>query len=275
MDYKKTIAALAVAATTAAMAEGIVSSSVVGYQNATFENKGYNIAAATFVPVVGDADDMTLGDLVPNDDFVDSSICFLTSGGATAKVTFGGKQVAAKYVYAREEDEPEDGIGWYLFADDDYSVNQNDVAVPFGSGYLISRSGAESDAALVYSGAVKTTPTALGFAVKGYNITGNCSPIDITLGDITPNDDFVDSSICFLTSGGATAKVTFGGKQVAAKYVYARAEDEPEDGIGWYLFADDDYSVNQNDLVIKAGEGFLVSRSGAESDATLTIPSAL
>ena len=98
---------------------------------------------------------------------------------------------------------------------------------------------------------------------------------DMTLGDLVPNDDFVDSKICFLTSGGATAKVTFGGKQVAATYVYAREEDEPEDGIGWYLLADDDYSVNKNDIVLKAGEGFLVSRSGAEADATLTIPSAL
>ena len=97
----------------------------------------------------------------------------------------------------------------------------------------------------------------------------------MTLGDLLPNDDFVDSKICFLTSGGATAKVTFNGKQVAATYIYARASDEPEDGIGWYLLADDDYAVNQNGLKIKAGEGFLVSRTGSEVDATLTIPSAL
>ena len=82
--------------------------------------------------------------------------------------------------------------------------------------------------------------------------------------------------ICFLTSGGATAKVTFNGKQVPAMYVYARTEDEPEDGIGWYLLADNDYAVNQNDEIkIKAGEGFLVSRTGSETNAALIIPSAL
>ena len=78
-----------------------------------------------------------------------------------------------------------------------------------------------------------------------------------------------------MTQGGATPRVDFDGGKVAARYVYWFAEDDPEDGAGWYLEDDEDATVNQNDVPIAAGEGFLVYRTGSESDATLTIPSAL
>jgi hypothetical protein len=98
----------------------------------------------------------------------------------------------------------------------------------------------------------------------------------MTLGDITPNEDFVASSIQFMTAGGANAKTTFKGKEVKAMYIYWTAEDDPEEGPGWYLDADGDGEINQNDLVtIPAGAGFLVSRGAPEADATVTIPSAL
>ena len=227
------------------------------------------------MPVQGDKNAMTLGDLVPNEDFVSSSIMFLTPGGATPRVEFGGKQVAQRYVYWTEDDEPEQGAGWYLYADDDGEINQNSLPIPFGTGFLVNRSATEADGNLVYSGAVSTDPTTVEFPVSGYNITGNSSPVDLTLGDITPNEDFVSSSIMFLTPGGATPRVEFGGKQVAQRYVYWTEDDEPEQGAGWYLYADDDGEINQNALVIKAGEGFLVNRSSTEADGTITIPAAL
>ena len=77
-----------------------------------------------------------------------------------------------------------------------------------------------------------------------------------------------------MTPGGATARVDFGGKQVPAKYTYW-TEDDASDGAGWYLDADEDAEFNQNSVVIKAGQGFLVFRAGTESSATMTIPSAL
>ncbi len=219
---------------------------------------------------------MTLGDLVPNDEFVNSSIQFMTAGGANAKTTFGGKTVTAKYVYWAAEDDPEDGAGWYLAVDDDGEVNQNDLSLPMGTGFLVSRFASETDANLVYSGEVNTSPVTMELPNSGYNVIGNCCPTDLKIGDITPNDDFVNSSIQFMTAGGANAKTTFGGKTVTAKYVYWSAEDDPEDGAGWYLAVDDDGEVNQNDVVtIPAGAGFLVSRFASEPDATVTIPSAL
>lgn len=248
---------------------------IVGYQNKGFANAQYNITAATFVPVVGDKNEMALGDLVPNEEFVSSAITFMTPGGATPRVEFDGKQVAARYVYWTADDGAEDGAGWYLEADEDATVNQNNVKIPFGNGILLYRDGSESGATLTYSGAVNTEPVTRGFTTAQYNICGNCTPASITLGDITVNEDFVSSAITFMTQGGATPRVDFGGKQAAARYVYWTADDGAEDGAGWYLEADEDATVNQNSLTIAAGEGFLVYRDGSEVDATITIPAAL
>ena len=277
MDYKKTIAALAVAATaTVAMADGIVSSSVVGYQNKGFENSGYSIVANTFESIGVERDAMTLGDIKVNEDVVNSKLVFMTTGGATARTTFGGKTVAKEYVYWFASDDPEDGEGWYLAKDEDATVNCNDVALPFGDGILVSRMSDEADAGLVCSGQVSTSPVTKGFANSGFTPVGNCCPMPITLGDITVNDEFVNSKIVFMTTGGATARTTFGGKTVAKEYVYWFAEDDPEDGAGWYLAKDEDATINCNDSVeFAAGEGFLVSRMSDEPDATLTLPKAL
>ena len=250
---------------------------IVGYQNKGFENARYNISAATFVPVGGSRDTMTLGDIKPSEDFVNSAISFMTPGGATAKVTFQGSQVSATYVYWTEDDEPEAGeAGWYLYDDDDATVNQNGVVIPFGTGFLVNRNSSEVDATLCYAGEVDTEPVTKSFPSARYNIAGNCSPTQITLGDITPNATFVNSAISFMTPGGATAKVMFQGAEVSATYVYWTEDDEPEAGeAGWYLYDDDDATVNQNGVVLAAGQGFLVNRNASETDATLTIPSAL
>ena len=219
---------------------------------------------------------MTLGDIKPNADFISSTIQFMTTGGANAKTTFKGKQVKASYTYWTEDDEPANGAGWYLEDDEDTTVNQNSVIIPQGDGFLVSRGSDETDAGLILSGEVGTTPITKGFNAAGYHLVANPCPADITIGDITPNADFVSSTIQFMTTGGANAKTTFKGKQVKASYTYWTDDDEPANGAGWYLEDDEDTEVNQNELVtIPAGSGFLVSRSSDESDATVTLPSAL
>jgi hypothetical protein len=197
----------------------------------------------------------------------------MTPGGATAKVEFNGKQVAGKYTYWTEED-ASDGAGWYLEADEDAEYNQNDVVLPFGTGFLVFRAGSEADATITFSGSVRTEPVTKKFPNAQYNIFGNCSPSKITLGDITVSEDFVSSTISFMTPAGATARVEFNGKQVAQSYTYWTEEDA-SDGAGWYLEADEDAEYNQNAVEIEAGKGFLVFRAGSEANATMTIPSAL
>ena len=217
---------------------------------------------------------MTLGDIKPNDDFVESSIQFLTPGGATAKVTFNEKTYWATYKYWREDDEPEQGEGWYFADDDNGDYNQNSRVVPFGDAYCVDRNGTESDANLVYAGQVEGAVTK-AFTTTHFNYIGNCSPTQITLGDLTPNDTFVESSIQFLTSGGATAKVTFNDKTYWATYKYWREEDEPEQGAGWYFADDENGDYNQNSRVIAAGEAFCVDVNGSETGASITIPDPL
>ena len=154
MDYKAVIAALTVASTMVTMADGIVSSSVVGYQNKGFENSGYTIVANTFLPVGGATDAMTLEDIKVNDAFVNSKLVFMTTGGANAKTTWNGKSVNKSYVYWTEDD-AEDGAGWYLDADVDATVNCNEtVTFDPGDGFLVNRMSSEASATI-------TMPSAL------------------------------------------------------------------------------------------------------------------
>ena len=248
---------------------------IVGYQNKGL-NSGFNYVANTFVPVGTERSEMTLGDIQPNEDFVNSSIQFLTTGGATATVNDPNLgTVKATYVYWTEDDEPEDGAGWYFLADDDAEYNQSSRVIPFGDAYCVDRAGNESDAGLTFAGEVQTTSVTKDLN-SGFNYIGNCSPVNVTLADILPNEDFVNSSIQFLTTGGATATVVDENLgTVKATYVYWTEDDEPEDGAGWYFLADDDAEYNQNSRAISAGEAFCVDRAGNETDATITIPSAL
>ncbi len=219
---------------------------------------------------------MTLGDIKVNEDFVASKLVFMTTGGANEKTTFKGKTVNKEYVYWFEEDDPEEGAGWYLNADGDGEVNCNSVALPLGDGILVSRMSNEPDAGLLCAGEVGTAPVTKDFPNSGYTPVGNCCPATIKLGDITVNEDFVASKIVFMTTGGANEKTTFKGKTVNKEFVYWLAEDDPEEGAGWYLNADGDGETNYNDLIeFEAGDGFLVSRMSNEPDATLTLPSAL
>lgn len=197
----------------------------------------------------------------------------MTAGGATAKVSYDGRQVPAKYFYVTEDD-AEDGAGWYLEADENYEHNQNGVLLPYGDGFLVNRAGGEAEETLTFAGQVSTTPVTKSFPRSGYNITGNCTPTKITLGDITPSEEFSSSYITFMTAGGATAKVAYDGRQVPAKYFYV-TEDDAEDGAGWYLEADENYEYNQNSVELEAGEGFLVNRASGEPEVTITLPAAL
>ena len=248
----------------------------MGYLNQGLENAGYSIVANTFEGISVGRDAMTLGDIKVNDSFVNSKLVFMTPGGANAKTEFGGKQVEKSYVYWFADDDPEDGEGWYLAKDEDATVNCNNVVLPFGDGILVSRMSSETDAGLVFSGQVSTTPVTKAFPNSGYTPVGNCCPKAIKLGDITVNDEFVNSKLVFMTTGGANAKIEFGGKQVEKSFVYWFAEDNPDDGAGWYLAKDEDATVNYNELIeFAAGEGFLISRMASETDATITLPKAL
>ena len=228
----------------------------------------------TFVPVGTEKAAMTFGDIKPNENFINSSIQLLTSGGATATVTVDGLGTVKAIFSYWDEDDASDGAGWYLDADEDAEYNQNSRVIPFGDGYLVNRPTLETGAALIYSGEVQSAPITKELGDK-FNFLGNCCPRDITFGDLVPNENFVNSSIQLLTSGGATATVTVPGLGTVKAVFSYWEEDDAMDGAGWYLDADEDAEYNQNSRVIAAGEGFLVNRPTLETGASITIPAAL
>ena len=217
---------------------------------------------------------MTLGDIGVNENvtYMGTTIQLLTDGGATATVDHEELgTVDATYTYATP-DVGASAAGWYLFDDYGFEYPMNDVVLPLGQGYCIDCS--DAGAALIFAGAVSKEDTEIGLAFN-YNYTGNCSPAQITFGDVVPNDNvtYMGTSIQFLTDGGATATVNHEELgTVDATYTYA-TPDVGAPSAGWYLFEDYGLEYPQNTLPISAGQGFCVDCSDAE--AAITIPSAL
>ena len=261
----------------AAVSFGIESANVVGYQNKATETAQMNWTCNTFVPVNGET--MTLGDITVTEGFVNSAITFLQPSGLTKEVYCEGlgKTVREQYVYWFEEDDPEQGAGWYFKADEDGEFNQNSRVIALGEGYYVQGTGKEIGESLIFSGTVKDTSTALVTTTAQMNWFGNCSPTKITLGDITVSEGFVNSAITFLQPDGLTKEVYSEGleKTVREQYVYWFEEDDPEQGAGWYFKADEDGEFNQNAREIEAGAGFYVQGTGKEIGESIVIPSAL
>ena len=254
----------------------VVSSNIVGYQTQTPTHSYYDISAANFIPVSG-AKVIRLGDIKPNDEIISSYITFVTQTGATPSTDFKGTSVKEKYVYWFAADlGPGQEEGWYLEDDGDCEICKNDVEIPFGDGFMFFKDGGDGAVSLTFSGAVASEPTTKSFSHSYYSISGNCSPVDITLGDITPNDEIISSYITFVTQTGATPTTSFKGGTVKEKYVYwFEADLEPGKAPGWYLEDDADCEECKNDVVIKAGQGFLFFKDVGDGDVTITIPSAL
>lgn len=122
-----------------------------------------------------------------------------------------------------------------------------------------------------------------GFEDEMFNYTGvSFTPVSgdktkMTLGDIKANEDCIFSAIQFWTSGGANKKVTVNEfVNVSANYTYWSDPEWSEAGVvGWYLEDDTDGKYPQNDVVIKAGSGFIFGRDGTEPSAAISLPSAL
>ena len=215
---------------------------------------------------------MTFGDIGVNDavQYFGTTIQLLTDGGATAKINHPELgEVDATYTYATSD--ITENPGWYLYEDYGLEYPQNETILPLGQGYCIDCG--DAGAALVFAGSVSTEATEIELA-PDFNYTGNCSPKDITFGDIAVNDavQYFGTTIQFLTDGGATAKVTHDELgEVDATYTYATADitETP----GWYLYEDYGLEYPQNSLNIPAGQGFCVDCGDA--GATITIPSAL
>ena len=272
---KKLMFAAAVAALSTATIADVVSSSVVGYQNkALAGNSAFNLTVATFKTVGKDASAMTLGDIGASSDWM--------TGQDEVKTLLANGAVDKAYTYVNATDASDWGCpeGWYLTADiEDESIEdlteycKNTTALPLGNGLLVLVASASTTT--TYAGEVLDTDQPL--TLKGnsaFNITGNISPTDISLGDITASSDWMtgQDELKTLQSNGAVDKA----------YTYVHEADASDWGCpaGWYLTKDiEDESIEdltpycKNDTSVAAGEAFVVLVASAST--TITIPSAL
>jgi hypothetical protein len=118
---------------------------------------------------------------------------------------------------------------------------------------------------LTFSGAVKDAVTEI--PVGGFTITANVTPVDLTLGDIKPNANWIEMTDTIQTFTPA------GKADVAYMYVTKETAEAYSVTPGWYDLLDDMAEHPMNDVSIPAGYGF-VAASGA-SGATLTLPNPL
>ena len=113
-----------------------------------------NWTCNTFVPVNGDT--MTLGDIKVTEGFVNSAITFLQPSGLTKTVYSEdlGKTVNEQYVYWFEEDDPEQGAGWYFKSDVDAEFNQNARVIEAGEGFYVQGNSKELGESIVIPSAL-------------------------------------------------------------------------------------------------------------------------
>ena len=286
----KAMKKLMIAASAALLATvglSIESANVVGYQNESVGTKR-SIFLNTFTSTSGAG--MTLGDITANpfnDENGDHDVWGWT--GFTPFVDFiqtmnKNGQFTGKYTYVPANYSGSNEAGWFDFSDKSCATSMNSVSIPFASGfYLNAGDGAGGlTPELTFAGQVKADATVIPVA-SSRMLTGNASPVDITLGQITANsfnDENGDYDVWGWT--GFTPFVDFiqimdSNGQFIGKYTYAPADYTGSNVAGWYDFSDKSCSECRNNIVIKAGQSFYLNAGdGAGGLApTITIPSAL
>ena len=268
---KKLMFVAAVAAGLVAFGDGIESANTVGYQAKDLTFGDNDFVVQTFLPMGKTATTTKLGDISVTEDWDALNgdyIATLTSAGAnSAEYTY----LIAAYATVLGGT----GAGWYLAEevnDGDVSTSgcQDDVVLPYAEGFLaFNNSGAK----LQFAGEVVAGDTELATTYGDNAFSGNASPVDITLADLTVSDDWDalngDYIATLASDGSNSAEYTY----LIAAYAQALGGDVA----GWYVAEevnDGDVSTSgcQNDVVISAGQALLIFQN---SGATITLPSAL
>ena len=269
---KKLMFTAAVAAGLGVFADGIESQNTVGYLNKDLTLGNNAFVIQTFVPPGVAADAITLGSIGVSEEWDaaegDYIARLLPTGASSAEYTYLNKDYSDALGGT--------GAGWYMLEevnDGDVSISgcQNDVVLPFAEGFLaFNNTGAK----LTFAGEVQTGDTELQTTLGNNAFSGNASPVDIKIGDLTVSDDWDaaegDFLAILLPTGASLAEYTYLSKD------YSDALGGT--GAGWYLLEevnDGDVSISgcQNTAVtITAGQGFMIFQN---TGANVYLPSAL
>ena len=260
-------------------------------------------------------------DIKVNEDFFQSVIQFSTRSGATMKFDLPGEggevegrfqYWAADAIYDIMDPEFGDGVeiygysfpdniapgGWYVYGADGKAYCMNDEEVPHGNGFMVDGVDLNGEPEVQFAGAVPPIRAEITVDKGYFTWTGNCMPVNYTLGDLMVNADFFQSVIQFSTPSGATKKFTLPGDggEVEGRFQYWAADAiydimDPEfgDGIeiygysfpdniapgGWYVYGADGKAYCMNEEPLAAGAGFCIDGVDLNGEPELFVPSPL
>ena len=239
----------------------------------------------TFLAIGKAKADMTFGDISANQDFLfggNTIMTLTTNGGRTGDiVTYLTQEEADSYEIPGlkagwyDNDYVNNGWGWSEPIPDEYCFNNK--SLPYGTMVIVQ--GAEG-ALINYAGEV--LPANHQFVINGgeYNMIGNATPVDLVMGDIVANQDFLfggNTVMTLTTNGGRTGDImTYLTKEEADSYEIPGLKagwydnDYVNNGWGWSEPIPDEYCFNT--LPIPAGYGFIAQ--GADG-AIIELPSPL
>ena len=234
-----------------------------------------------------DKEEMCLGDLKFNASFKNSEIQILEDGGMTMGLDWeefplidhGDEDLQAIFDYVSAATAGAGGEGWYLAQDEDYAYNMNEWLVPFGWQFVIDCTDRNSQ--IIGNGEVDRENEEFDLERSVFNYLGNCTPSELTLGDLILGANFKNSEIQILEDGGMTMVLDWeefplidhGDEDLQAIFDYVSAATAGAGGAGWYLAQDSEYAYNMNEWVIEPGDGFVIDCT--DRNASIIVPSAL
>ena len=223
---------------------------------------------------------MTLGDIIPNASFNPDGgnhIILFEAGMIVAKLTYMDADQVGWY---KDDNGVELPVGWYdqskfmNWSGLTPSDNMNSYVLPFGMCIMLN---AGTGQGVVFCGEVKADATEVVYSL-GSDLYGNCTPVEMDLGDIIPNASFNPDGgnhIILFEAGMIVAKLTYMDADQVGWYKDDNGVELP---VGWYdqskfmNWSGLTPSDNMNSYVFGPGVGFMLNAGTGQG---VVVPSAL
>ena len=225
----------------AAVTFGLESANVVGYQNTTLKNQGYNFAIPTFLDVGTDYVDLQSIKLIGGVGDMSESIVVYDEDAIYDNEA---------YFWVSAEMGAPNGDGWY-----DGNFNLVDKQYVIGTGLYLNCP--TPGATLMFAGQVYAGKQVNELPFVGYNMIGNSTPVACNIQDIKLVDAMGDMSESIVVYD---KDAIFAGE---AYFWISEAMGAPN-GDGWY-----DGNFAPIDITIQPGEGLYLNCPNAGVKWTL------